>query len=408
MKFIIFGKFSFNHIYFLFYPLCTLARDLLTDTLNKKQIARHFYLMYIAILSQFLAFIPYLIHKRLSKRKNEENIIQNREYKVEYIYNDNKRNISKGLIMSTLKVAIFEILAESLICIFYFINNKPEVSITYSMQVFLVINTTTQYIVSYCVINYNFYKHHILAFVINIFVVSIFLIFDIIEIVDKKISYYQYYIYIMLRILKLILFSLEDNFSKIALHKHFISTFYLMLFNFFYGTLFLLVFSIPFIFLKTRDTGVSIFVDFKEFLTGINLLISFGILFCDFFFQTFVLIVIDRFSPSHLPLGFLIYSFFYTIYRIIKNIIDKKENKWYIYLYFLFYVILFIGAMIHNEIFIINKWGFNSNTKLFLNYKLNEEKKISVNKENDDDEDENSENIGEQQILPLKDISESD
>ena len=155
---------------------------------------------------------------------------------------------------------------------------------------------------------------------------------------------------------------------------------------------------------------MSIFIDFKEYLKGINLLISFGILFCDFFFQTFVLIIIDRFSPSHLPLGFLIYSIFNNIYQIIKNAIEKKETKWNIYLYFLFYIILFIGAMIHNEIFIINKWGFNLNTKLFLNYKLDEERKISFNKENEDDDDENSENLGDQQhkLIPLEDISESD
>ena len=65
--------------------------------------------------------------------------------------------------------------------------------------------------------------------------------------------------------------------------------------------------------------------------------------------------------------------------------------------------------MIHNEIFIINKWGFNENTKLFLNYKLDEEKSISIIKENDDDEDENSDKNEEQyeNILPIEDLSEN-
>ena len=180
-----------------------------------------------------------------------------------------------------------------------------------------------------------------------------------------------------------------------------------MLFNGIFETLLLLIFSIPFIFLPTRDTKVSVFIDFKEYLKGTNLLISFGILFCEFFFQIFISIIIDRFSPSHLPLGFIIISFLNNIYQIIKNAIKKEETKWNIYLYFLFYIILFIGAMIHNEIFIINKWGFNSNTKLFLIYKLQEEKKISLIKENEDYDDENSGTLGEhqQEIIPLEDIS---
>ena len=181
-----------------------------------------------------------------------------------------------------------------------------------------------------------------------------------------------------------------------------------MLFSGFYEIIFLLIFSIPFIFFKASDTGVLIFVDFLEYLKGINLLISFGILFCDFFFQTFVLIIIDRFSPSHVPLGFIIYTFCFNIYRIIKYIINDKEINWKIYFYFLLYIILFIGAMIHNEIFIINKWGFNTNTKLFLNFKLDEERTISIIDENDDNEDEDIEKIVEQQqnILPSEDNSE--
>ena len=409
MKFLIFGKFSFNHIYFLFYPLFAIIKDILIAIFDKHDISRYFFFMYLQILSRFLAIIPYLINKKLSKKKNVDQKKKNKKHEVEYIYNVTKTSkINKRLIKSILRVAILEFLAESLNCIFHFINNKPE-ALRYTMQIFLVINTMTQYIVGYFVLNYHFYKHHILSFVINIFVVAIFLAFDIIEIVDRKITDYQYYIFIFIRMIKLFLFALDDNYSKQVFHTHFLSPFSLMLFNGIFETIFLLIFSIPFIFLKTRDTGVSIFIDFKEYLKGINLLISFGILFCNFFFQTFVLIIIDRFSPSHLALGFIIYSFCYNIFHIIMNIRKNKENKWNIYVYFLFYIILFIGAMIHNEIFIINKWGFNANTNLFLNYKLEEEIRISIIKENEDNEDEVTENLGEQQrdTLISEDISQN-
>ena len=103
----------------------------------------------------------------------------------------------------------------------------------------------------------------------------------------------------------------------------------------------------------------------------------------------------------------MIYSFCVNIYQIIKNTIETKENKWFIYSNFLLYIILFIAAMIHNEIIIINKWGFNKNTKLFLNIKMKDEQKTisetilneDINIDNDDNDD---------IMIPLKDIAEND
>ena len=369
-----------------------------------------FYSIYSLVLSRILAIIPLLINKRLSKSKKIEPKTKANENDIQYIYNDKKRYLYNNIMKSSLKVAVFEFLAESSICIFYFINDKPEVSIIYSLQIFVVINAITQYIVSYIVLNYHFYKHHYLSFAINSFCILILIIIDIIEIVDKKISDFQFYIYIFMRLIKLALLSFCDNYAKHALFTEYISPFTLMTLMAFYETIFLIIFSIPFIFLKTSDTGESIFVDFLSYLKGINILISIGILLCNFFFELFVLIIIDRFSPSHLPLGFLIYSFCINIYKIIKNTIENKENKWFLYTNFLMYIILFIAAMIHNEIIIVNKWGFNKNTKLFLDMKMkDEERTISetilnedINRDKDNTEDKT------EKMIPLKNIPEND
>ena len=53
-----------------------------------------------------------------------------------------------------------------------------------------------------------------------------------------------------------------------------------------------------------------------------------------------ILILIDRFSPSHLPLAFLMHSFFSNIYNIIKNPSNDNENKYYLFTNFVFYIIL--------------------------------------------------------------------
>ena len=80
---------------------------------------------------------------------------------------------------------------------------------------------------------------------------------------------------------------------------------------------------------------------------------------------------------------------------IIQFIIEHRNIDWTYYYMFFIYTILFIAAMIHNEIFIINKWGLSWKTKLFLNLQLIEEEinqYLIPRDENEDDDDEN-ENI---------------
>jgi len=408
MKFIILGKFSFNHIYFLLYALFTITREILNKYLNENnnKISQYFYLMYITILSRFLAIIPHLINKRLSKRIKEESEENTNEKGIYYIYNDKSDEFSKKLFISTLKVSIFQFLAQALLCIFYFFNDKPEVTSYYSLQIYLIFNTITQYFVSYLVLNFQFYKHHYLSLGINLFCIFIFLIIDIIEIVNQKISDYQFYIYIFMRLVKLLLYAFEDNYAKQVLYTEFISSFTLMFLMAIYETVMILIFSIPFIFLKTKDSGEAIFVDFVEYLKGAKLILSIIIFICSFLYEMFLLIIIDRFSPSHLPFGFILHSLFSNIYKIIENSSNNNESKYFFYMNFIFYIILFIGAMIHNEIFIINKWGFNKNTKLFLDYKLKEERN---NSEIDEDEDEdnafdNQNTITSERDIPLQNI----
>ena len=138
-------------------------------------------------------------------------------------------------------------------------------------------------------------------------------------------------------------------------------------------TIFLIISSIPFIFIKYNASNKIVFEDFLGFLSGINLLYSIVIFLSNFFHEAFLLIIIDRFSPSHLPLGFIMNSFLYNIYRIIKNKIKGEDNGYFLYIYIFIYIFLFIAAMIHNEILIINRCGFNENTKLFLDDKVEQE-----------------------------------
>ena len=230
-----------------------------------------------------------------------------------------------------------------------------------------------------------------------------FLIIDIIELIKNKISQYPFYILSFIKLLKLILMSIKDVYSKKVLFENYISTFTLMLITGLYELLFLAFYTIPFIFIKVKNKPQIIFIDFIEFLRGTQLILSLSILICKFVYALFLLIIIDKFSPSHLPLSFILYSFFDNIYFIIKNAVNHNKNEYYLFINFVFYIILFIASMIHNEIIIINKSGLNTNTKMFLDIKLNEEKKDYILPNDDENISENRSTINEN-IIPMVEI----
>ena len=231
---------------------------------------------------------------------------------------------------------------------------------------------------------------------INIICVIISLTMDIVMITNKSITNYRYYIFILVRLIRMIIFSFKNSYTKLVFNYELLSPYSLLLYKAIYETIFLAIFSIPFIFIKIKDENIdneSIFIGFKEYLTGINFLYSFLILFCNFFYRLFIMIIIDRFSPNHLPLAYTLDSFGLTLSTIIQLAIENKYINWNYYAMFAVYIILLIAAMIHNEIFIINKCGLNEKTKYFLDIKLNEENKnlYLLPKDENDDEDDNIE-----------------
>ena len=95
-------------------------------------------------------------------------------------------------------------------------------------------------------------------------------------------------------------------------------------------------------------------------------------------------------------------SFFTDANRLIEDYIKGKGVYWYNYINFIIYVILFVGSMIHNEIFIINRCGFNTKTKLYLNKAFNEE---NTNIDNLNIlGDYSDKNEGKDKLVPLQDV----
>ena len=96
----------------------------------------------------------------------------------------------------------------------------------------------------------------------------------------------------------------------------------------------------------------------------------------NFLVSLFLWLIIDRFSPNYYP-------FVLIFNQLTFFILDKIDNNkarimgWDLYVRIVLYIISTIGVMIHNEIVVINICNLGSDTKYFLDLKLESEELFS-------------------------------
>ena len=382
MKLLTFQKPNKFYFFFLLYFIAIFTRLLLNSKVfiseNKK--ANYFFRMFSYILSHILSFIPYFISQYRSKRRE---ISDKNKLVTNYIYNEIPNKYKwKYLAKPILFLSLFGFFAEAPYYLFYMLTDKTYQSI-YSLGIYSIINAVLIYIFSYLILKTYFYKHHYLSFLINSICFMISLIMDIIALINMKQKDYKYYINIILRILRLNFKCVLYCLSKKELQFSLLTPYSIIAFRSIYETIFLVIFSIPFTFIPIKDynknEGEILFAKFSIYFTDIRILYTILLFIDNYLIDISIMLIIDKFSPSHLALQILLESFAEEAYSIISSIINKNDIYWQSYVNLGIHLIVFIGTMIHNEIFIINKCGLNEKTQLYLN---NEFKKENIdNKE---------------------------
>ena len=401
MKCITFQKPNIYHLFFLGFFIVRFAREYVDNLLFKKSRYKSvlLYRMYVYILSQLLSFIPYFISRILSKGRSK--VDSNCNHDNIYIYNDGiKKYKGKFLFKQILIVSLFGFFSEAVLYIFYLINNNYKSITSYSLGIYLILNTVVIYLVSYYVLKTFFYKHHYLSLFINSICFLVTLIFDIITIINLNIKEVNYYIYILIRIIQLILSCFLFCYSKKVLDSAFLSPYSIIAFKSIYETIYLALFSIPLIFINIKEYDNKediIFKSFPQYLQGINILYSILMLLADYLHDLFIMFIIYKFSPSHLTLAMIVKSFVRIGYNIIIAAIKNKYLYWSDCANLGICLILFVGSMIHNEIFI--KYGLNTKTQLYLNSEFNDEINSIEEGNNDLEEDTESKDQNEKLLL---------
>ena len=384
MKLFIFQKLNYNHIFFIYYFIFCIIQAILEIHFRKEQAILnkykrgHFYAIIILIiifLSDFLSIIPFFIKKCLTNNNQKTKILNNGgetplRNNDDYIYNnaleDEINKKSKNLKVFIFLVGLTDFIGVILYFLFYLDNDNDSLN-SYSLFSYdVVFQIIILYILSAIILRTYFYKHHYLSIIINVISLICLITLDFIN------GYFEYLEMLLISII-LVAFAIENAYAKKVMIYGYLSPFNLLIFRGIYKLIFLIIFLIIFIPIEMSIDN-KFLGDIKVF-NGIEILLAFLYFIFHFLKELFNVIIVDRFSPNHLALSLLLENIGYIISYIINygNNNQEDHKPWEIFIRIFIYIIIFIAALIHNEIVIITKCGLGENTKLFMDEKAKEE-----------------------------------
>ena len=391
MKRFFFPRFEWKYSLFLLFFIFSFLYNFIIRwiSLNTKQVAQLFLNTYLFNISDYLSIIPFLIVKHRTKAHNisksseiESTPTVTKSFTT-YHEKVTKKDFKFFLIVGL--VGLFDCLSHISSLLFYIVYGKNERSVPENnLSSLLIFNILIIYIFSKLILKTAFYRHHYLSFLMNVICILILGTIDIINTAatDNKESIGMIIFYIIKKIFTIIFYSIEDVIGKKVMITFFLNIYTLLLCRALTGTIIFIIFSIPFIFIKIKDVSgayeegendIIIFSGIADLLKDFSYKIIFFVL-TNFFYNIFIWLIIDNFSPSHYAISTVLES----LGTLIRLWIMEPDQVNLPLLRIFIYIILIIAGIIHTEMIVINYCGLEKNTKLFLDYLENEDLK-SIN-----------------------------
>ena len=382
-KYCLFPKPHFNHFLFLFYFISAMVKQYIFRGIKttNDNIETPFFKLYVHEIGDLLSIIPYLILKKKTKLNNDRELIYNNndndiKENSELIYNDYKivqfKKKQKGIILNLLIISLLDFIAQISTVVFYLIEGNQKLAIkTANLNTVLIFNIIFLFLLTKFLLDKDFYIYHYFSFVIFIICLIVIAAIDFMEIVkgDKELIINSF-LYMVIRIFSVLLYSIEYNQTKAIFLKYYYSPYLLLLTKAVIQFFFLIIFSFPLFFVKFEDGNGDSKIIFAMlsniFIKKIAILLYIIYLINSFFYSVIKLHIIDKFSPTHLSIAFISETF---ANFIILAIVNEMDIDYKFGIRFVMYILLIIASCIFNEFWVINLCGFANNTKLFLDYK---------------------------------------
>ena len=404
-KYFFFPKLTWKYLLFLFYFIASFIKKTAQAYFeNNQKIAIEFLKLYMYDVGDFLSIIPLIItKKRMKTEKKEdetknENITITNTKTIELIYNNytvEKNNCNAFIII--LIFTLTDMIAQLAPVIYYVVKEDQKLVVKQAnLNSRLLFNIIFIIIFSRLILKTKFYRHHIFAFSIDLVGLIVLTIIDISKIInDTGDNITMSIIYILVKILSVILYSIQNSLAKYLFLYYYITTYSLLvnksIFQFFY----LLIFSFPFIFKKMEikdgesKTIFSMIADIFEDKIYYGIVIGYTI--TSFFCNNLGCKIIEEFSPNHFIIAKLLENFGIFLIDLIIN--GPDSEVYLIVVKIIMNIILILSSLIFNEILVINICGLSKDTKLFLNYEAEKEELINEEKEDEKSSDFNEGNL---------------
>ena len=391
VKYILFPRPHLNYILFFAYFVSSMIKQgILKIFKGKNNLAIPFFDLYIYNLCDFLSLIPYLLIKKNANQKSKINLDTelNNDDNIQYIYNNfamEKLNKStKKIKLNIFLISIFDFIAQISTVIYYLIKGKAKIDVEEeNLNFLLIFNIIFLFLFSRLILHTLFLRHHYFCFFVFIFCLFILIIIDIIEIkvenkdLDNIISSI---IYLLVRIFAASLYSLEDVLAKVMFYNYYFSPYYLLLIKAIIQFFYLIIFSIPFFFIKI-DGEMIIFSLFESIFENKLFIVIYIIFwFNGFFYNILNFFIIDTFSPNHEAIAKIFENLgIFIIDLATEEGIINVDTCYFFIVRIIMYIILIIASFIFNEFLVINICDLAKDTKLFLDYKEKKDLSLIIN-----------------------------
>jgi hypothetical protein len=358
----------------------------------KEKIEDHFDLIYNNVVSEdfelsilytigdlFCGIFSYIVKERTKSVKidikpKSTNSSKNTNGKISLtdinplIYNDEERKIKYKSLKRVLFLSIFDILGQSCSMIFCIIYEKNYQKIPYySVNLSLIFDIIIRFFFNRYILGKEFYPHYNLSITICIISFGILSVSDLFYIINLNKMYHL--IYLLLTILKIIFYALENVEGKKGLNYEFLNVFNLLFYKGFTQSIIFIIISIFLIIFKEEHIIFHLFLNINSFK---NFILVFCYVILNMISNICLWKIIDIYSIQHLTIikGGICFIFY------INDLIDQeleyqKDEKIYIFFFsdIFGYILLFLATLIHNEIIILNCCNFENKTYKILKKK---------------------------------------
>ena len=400
-KYLLFPKLHLKHLLFLFFFVISCIKKGIQIFFEQNQrIEIEFLKLYIYDFGDFLSIIPIIIIKKRMKNKIiEEKMVddsqsENSRSNIDYIYN--KANANKSECVTLRNIFIFTIvdfIAQISSVVFYIVTSQQKLVVKQAnLNSALVFNILAIQIFSVLFLHTKVYRHHIFALCIDIVCLVFLGLVDITMIIQDRNEIGISLMYIFIRILSAVLYSLENALAKVIIFYNYVSSYTLLFVKSIIHFIYLIIFSFPFIFIELEDKSgnpKSVFVMIGDiFDDKIYFLIVILYLINSFFYNNLCMKIIDVFSPNHFVISRIFENFGVFIIDLAVNGADEMKD--YVLLRLVMFILLIMASFIYTEFLVINVCNLGNNTFLFLYNESKEEissdKRFESNEYNDNDD----------------------